>query len=452
MKFRTTLILALILAVGIVAVVILNKQEEKQEKAQERASQLLNIEQDDVQEIVLHPSGLYCVRDSAEWKIVSPIETGGDENAINTIASMFEQLKKERTISTDSTQYVKFGLEDPDQRLIVVHNEGTDTIFVGDKSPTGSFVFARMSGSPDVFLTSTTLQRNVDKELFDLRNKDVLGFEKSAVRSFTLKNQNGVFAMEKTAGEWNLTSPGNFQSDNSEVNTILNRLNSENVEEFVDEDPASLARYGITDPVIQVDLMLGPNMAKKTLFIGDSKDDGYYAKDESRAPVFLVDSAFVSVLNADLYTLRNKQLADFMSGDVDQISLEYSGQTVVCNKDTSGTWFITEPLAQAARSWKISSITRKASQLEVVDFVDDDPSALSPYGLDNPQVQATFFKEGQVLLNILLGDTVGDNVYAKKADQNSVVLVEKSVLEELTPDVNDLIKEQQQPDTTAVDN
>ncbi len=452
MKFRTTLILALILAVGIVSVVILNKQEEKKEKAQERASKLLNIEQNDVQEIIFQPSGLHCIRDSVEWKIISPIETGGDKNAINSIVRMFGQLKKERTISSDSTEYNKFGLENPEQRLIVVHKQGTDTIFVGEKSPTGSFVFARMSGSPDVFLTSTTLQRNVEKELFDMRNKDVLGFEKNAVRSLTLGNANGTFSLEKSAGEWKLTAPGDFEADNSEVNKILNRLNSENVKEFVDENPASLARYGLTNPAIQVDLMLGPNMAKKTLFIGDLKNERYYAKDESRTPVFLVDSAFVSVLNADLYKLRNKDLADFMSGDVDQISLEYSGQTVTWSKDTSGTWIITEPLKQQARSWKISSITRKAAQLEVVEFVDDDPSMLTSYGLEDPQVRAIFFQQGQVLLDILLGNTVGDNVYAKKADQNSVVLVEKSVLEEFTPDVNELVKEQEQPDTTAVDN
>ncbi|MBN1481553.1 DUF4340 domain-containing protein [candidate division KSB1 bacterium] len=449
MNFKTTGIMALVLAIGIVAVVLLNKQDEKKEEAEDIESKLLNIEKEDVTEIILQPSGIHCVKDSTEWKIVSPVETDGDKSSIDAIANMFSWANIERTISSDPAEYGVYGLNPDQGKLILIHSEGADTLYLGDKSPTGSFVFARKSGSPDVFLTTTSLQSNIEKKLFDLRDKTVLGFEKNQVRSFDLKNVNGSFSLAKESGEWKIKSPGEYEADETEIDKVLNRLNSERAKEFVDEAPGDVRQYGLSDPGVQVDLMLGENRAKKTLLIGALDGDRYYAKDESRAPVFQVDSAFVSILNPDLYTLRLKDLADFSNSDVNRFELEFSGQTIVCSKDTSGTWMILKPESRKAKSWKISSITREASQLEVVEFVDDAPSSLDKYGLSAPKVRAKFFVNDVLQLDVFLGEEKGDNVYAKVAGSESVYLVEKKVLETWRPSLEDIAEEPQQVEEEA---
>lgn len=451
MNFKTTLLLALILAVGIGAVVLLNKQDEKKEEAEKIAEKLLDLENENINEIILEPSGIHCVKDSNEWKIVAPVETEGDKSSIDAVANMFGWAKMERNISSDPSEYATFGLDPERGKMILIHENGSDTLFLGDKSPTGSFVFSRKSGSPDVFLTTTTLESNIQKELFDLRNKKVLGFEKSSIKSFDLQIPGGFFSINKTAGQWTLTSPGNYDADESEVDKILNRLNSENAKEFVDEDPSNLAAYGLLNPKIKIDLILGENRAKKSLSIGNVKQDRYYAKDESRKPVFLVDSAFVNVLTTTLYDLRNKDLADFSAADVDKFELNFSDQKIVCSKDTSGTWMVEQPEPRKAKSWKVSTITRKASQLEVVKFVDDHPNSLSPYGLETPQVSAAFYKGEELVLDVSLGKQVDDNVYAKTADSESVYLVEKEVLEDWTPEFDDISEVPVEPDTTKVE-
>jgi len=441
MNFKTTGILALVLIIGIAAVVLLDKQDKKKEEAEKIEGKLLNIEKDNITEIILQPSGIHCIKDSTEWKIVAPVETDGDKSSIDAIANMFSFANIERSISDDPLEYNVYGLDPARGSMIIVHSSGTDTLYLGDKSPTGSFVFARKSGSPQVFLTTTTLQTNIEKKLFDLRNKKVIGFEKSEVRSLDLKNKNGSFVFEKSAGDWKITKPGGYDADGTEVDKILNRLNSERAKEYVDEDPTNLSQYGLTNPGVQVDLMLGENRAKKTLFIGKLNGDKYYAKDESRKPVFQVDSAFVSVLNPDLYTLRLKDLADFSSTEVNRFELEFSGQTIVCNKDTSDTWMIIKPESRKAKSWKMSTITREAAQLEVVEFVDDSPSSFAQYGLSDPQVRAKFYVKDVLQLDVLLGKEKGDNVYAKLANAQSVYLVEKNLLDTWRPQLNDIAEE-----------
>jgi hypothetical protein len=439
MNFKTTIILALVFAVGVVGVVLLNKQKSNKEEQEKVAGKLLNLEKDQVKEIMLEPSGIHIVKDSTEWKITEPIKTDGDKSSIDAIANMFNWAKVERVVSSDPSELKTFGLAPEKGKLILTHDSGTDTLFLGDDNPTGSYVFARKSGSNEIFLTTTSLKTNIEKKLFDLRNKKVLDFEKNQVRSFEFKNKKQTFTVEKSGEKWALTQPIQDQADKSAVDELLNRLNSERAKEFVDEAPKDLDKYGLRRPEYKVDLLLGVNKAKKSLLIGVQKGKQFYAQDESRPPVFLVDSALVKELNVSLFDMRNKDLTDFSSTDVNKFELTFADTTLMCQKDTSGTWMILEPMNVKAKSWKISSITSAANRLKVKEFVNDAPSSLKKYGLDKPAVIGRFFKDGDLLAEILVGKKSGkDNVYVKLGDRNNVYAVGADILQKLRPNVKDL--------------
>ncbi len=438
MNFKTTLILALVLAVGIAAVVFLNKQDEKKAAVQEREGKILPLEKEDVQEIIIEPAGIHCVRDSNEWKIIEPVRTDGDESAIGSVANFFSWAKVERTVVSEPENYTPYGLNPARGTLIVVHTNGTDTLYVGDKTPTGSFVFARLNDQPEVFLTSTSLQSNVEKTLFNLRDKNVLDFSKSNVRRFVLKNSHGTFELEsKGAGSsWTIVQPGDYDADNAKVNTMLNRVSSERVDAFVEEDPVGLSQYGLQRPQISLDLFLGENRAQKSLNIGNGAGDAYYAQDASRRPVFEVDSAFVGLLDVDLFELRNKELADFSTTDVNRFELEFSGTTIVCEKDTAETWQMLEPTGRTPKSWKISSIVRNASQLAVLKFVDESPASSTAYGMANP-ARAVFYQGDTKRVSLELA-SVNGNAYVRVNGEPAIYQVEFSVYETLTPALDDI--------------
>jgi hypothetical protein len=438
MNFKTTGILALVLLLGISAVLFLNKKDAKKETTKKTDEQLLQIKIDQVTDLFFKPSGVHCKKDSSEWKIVEPVQADGDKSTISAVLNMFNNAKKDRIISSDPAEYSTFGLEPAVGTLVLVHNGASDTLWVGDETPTGSNVFARKSGSPDVFITATTLKTNVNKSLFDLRDKSVLSFETSQVRSLQLDDKNGQFKLAKSGGEWSLTAPKNYPADKSEVDKLLNRLNSEKIREFRDENPQDLRPYGLDAPVVRVDLSLGENLARKTLFIGKPVNDKFYARDEARPPVFLVDSAFVSVLSPKLFDLRNKKLNKFTALDVSRFELEFSGQTIVCTKDSAGTWTMTQPPSRKPKSWKMSSIIREATELQVAKFIDAIPKSLGAYGLASPQARARFYDKQGLLVEVLLGKVDGENVYAKIADQAPIYLVGKTVLETWTPKLDDI--------------
>ncbi len=442
MKFKTTLILALVFVVGVAGVMLLNKQDKKKDEEKKIEEKLLNVDKNKISEIYLEPSGIHVVKDSSEWKIVAPIKTEGEKSSIDAIANLFNWAKTERVVSSNADDYPQFGLKPAKGKMILVHDGSSDTLFIGDKSPTGSLVFARKAGSPDVFLTTTSLQANVEKKLFDLRNKRVLGFEKKDIKSLDLKNKNGFFVVEKDGSTWKLAKPMTTKADATEVNKIINRLLSARAKEFVDENPQRLAKYGLTKPIATVDLFLGENRAKKTLLIGKRHKNQYYARDDSKKPVFLVDSSFVNIIIPDINKLRNKKLAGFVSSAVDSFQVEFSDTTIVCKKDTANQWFIKQPVQRKAKNWKITPIASAVANLKAEEFVSDAPKSLARYGLAKPQVKARLYSKGKLLSEILVGKKHGDKkVYLKTGDSKSVYLAKDSILKELKINLKEISEE-----------
>ncbi len=452
MKFRTTIIMALIFVFGLAAVLLVNKRDEKKAEIKKIEGKLLNIDKDKVKEIKLLPSDIQIVKDGESWKIVSPVETEGDKSSIDGLMNMFDMANVERVVSSDPAEYADFGLVPGYGKMIIVSDSTTDTLYVGDKNPTGSFVFARKSGSADVFVTTTSLQTNVDKKLFDLRNKKVLNFETNDIKELLLNTKKVKLSVSKTGNEWNMTVPGNYKADNAEVNKITSRLNSETVKEFVDEEPVNLQKYGLLNPAVKVELLLGENKAKKTLLIGKADGDKYFAKDDSRNPVFLVDSAFVGIFNKSVFDLRNKNVAEFDQMSANRLELNYSGMTVVCEKDTADNWTVVAPDSGKAQSFKISSIIRQVSGLKVEEFVTDSPGSLSPYGLSRPEVTCKIINNDQLLTELLLGKEINDKIYAKTTDIKSVYLVKKDIMEQLKPKLEDILEVKQQETSIGTEN
>ncbi len=439
MNFKTTGILAIILALGIGGVLLMNKQDARKKEEKKLEEQVLKLETAEVTKVQLLPAGIECVKDSADWRITAPITTDADKYAVEAVINAVKSAQKERLISSDPAEYAVFGLAPAQAELVLTRPGRVDTLYIGDESPTGSYIFARLSGSPDVFLTTTYLRTQAQKTLFDLRNKAVLGFETYQVRALQIQNKNGRFSLTKKAGEWSLTEPMETAADKSEVDKIINRLQSERMRSVVDENPADLRTYSLHAPTVRVDLSLGENLARKTLLIGKASEDKYYARDDSRPAVFLVDSSFVSLLQPTLFDLRNKKLANFNSSDVAKFELEFSNSKIVCSRDTSGTWTIEQPAGRKAKSWKMSSIVSEAADLKVARFADNVTPAAA--GLTSPQAHAKFYDEEKLLLHVKLGKTDGDHVYVQIDDQPSVYLVDKSVLETWTPKLEDISEE-----------
>lgn len=439
MKFKTTLILALILALGIAGVVMMQKKDARKEETKKSEGKIIAYSGEKIKELTIQPSGIHASRDSTEWNILEPIRTGGDKSALDAIASMFEWAKIERVVSSDPMEYPAFGLLPATMILVLKSDEKIDTLYVGEKSQVGSFVYARKAGSPDVFLTTTSLSSNIEKSLYDFRDKKVLAFERNEVNSVEISNDRGHFVINKNGNYWDLEQPISLRADATKISAILDRTSYQTAKSFVEENPKDLTKYGLQNPRIVFSLTLGAEKAKKTLFIGKLDNGQCYARDEAKTPVFTIDTAYVNLFKIGVAELRNKKLTDYNMSDVNRVEIKIADSTYICAKDTANEWSLISPVQRKAKSWKISSIISDISTLLAEAFADDAPKSLAPYGIDKPRVTVKLFQKEQLVCEILYGKEKDTKlVYCKTGNEKTVALIKKESFDKVNFKLNDI--------------
>lgn len=416
MRFKNTLVVFLIF-LGLAAWVYFQeiKGGKRREEAKERSAKLMLFEKGDVQSFRLksQEEEIVCQRYGDEWKITKPVETQGDKSVIDGLVSRLEGARIERVVEEVPLDVGKFGLKEPKLEVELTYEGGNrDTLWLGDKNPTNSFVYLQRSGPKKVLLASSGLLTSLGKNLFDLRDKRVLTFNRDEVKRISLTRGRSSIICETSDGDWELKEPIEAKGDKGVIDGLLSSLQSARAREFVSEKPEDLDSFGLKRPKVKVDLLLGEERAEKTLLIGKKKGERFYAKDESRAPVFLVDSSLVEKFKKEPFDLRDKTVVKFESDKVDKVEIRYPAELIICDKDTSGEWMMVEPDSTKAKKWKISSLFSNLSGLRTERF----PSLvkeLSRYGLKSPQEEIILYEGGKELVWIQLGKKKDDLVYLK---------------------------------------
>jgi hypothetical protein len=109
---------------------------------------------------------------------------------------------------------------------------------------------------------------------------------------------------------------------------------------------------------------------------------------------------------------------------INEIRVNYKGQTTLLRKDDSG-WKMIEPTTVDADPAEAISLAQAITNLESVREVVDNPADLAQFGLSDPPVIVEFKAEGGVAGSFKLGNKnpTQSEIYAMKDGDNSVVLV-----------------------------
>ncbi len=485
MKFRYTIILAVIFA-GLLAFALRDKrQRQEKEETKKEAEKLLIFDRDQVRRLTLIREDETIVaekEESGEWKIVSPVQTDADNDAVERLIDNIGNTRTDRVLVKevdveDAEETLEgYGLDKP---TVVLHMElegdatstygQLDTVYYGGESPTSSYAYVRKGQSLDILTIPLWRRDNVDKQLFDLRDQRVLGFQSDEVRQLDIKRAGILMSVSRSGSMWNIDKPVQDRGDGDEIDKIIRKLNQEKVKEFVSESPdmGELEGYGLTDPHVEVTLWLGADRAKKILYIGDEKrsdlyaqdkeDADRYAKDESKEAVFLISSELKEALEVDPFALRYKQLADFESDDIDKVEFAYKEEAptpynaILCVKDTSGNWSVAFPSPidsigqkKDAKGWKIRGAMSDIADLKAEKFLPEESSDtesaldLSQYGLERPRITVRLWKGEKLVLQFFIGKGKDEFVYAKTSQSDRVYLVRKSIVEDLNFTIDDI--------------
>lgn len=369
--------------------------EQRAEEAR-RASQLLSFATDAAKRLTVERGDTVAVleRIDDQWRLLHPVIDRADQQALTRYLRTLRESERERVVA-DSAEITRnlahlerFGLDRPRLRVALELDDGTlDTLAFGDDSPTESHTYVQLRGdNPEVFVVPAWRFDNLNKGVFDLRDRRVLPFERQQVAEIRLLRPEQTITLTRNQDDatWRITSPIQSRADAEAVRRILSRLQDGEVKAYVAEpdeiSPEALTALGLEPAhTVEVVLLSGPERSEKRLRIGSESPSGrYFAQDMSSKRVFEVDSLLVSDLDRSLKDLRDRTVLQIQRAAIERVAIERpDAPTVALVRDSDGLWSVEKPEPLPVRSWEIESLLSDLTSLEAHGFAEpSDPDYL----------------------------------------------------------------------------
>ena len=386
MKFKTNAIIGLIF-LGLLGFVyfyeIIGGDQRRQEA--EKSKRLLDFTEGHVRRLALGrgDTSIVLQKGTDGWRLSSPVVDRADQEAVERYLRNLGESEREKTVvdnaSVTGAEAAKYALDAPRLTIELETEDGEkQEVKWGADSPTDRFTYAQIGGAnPEIFVVRAWRFDNLDKSLFDFRDRKVLAFAKDEVVELRRKGPDGEFVLVRDQETWQMRQPVSALADGDAVNALLNKIDTSEIEAFIDEGPdqEALKAYGFGPHKTELTMLVGPDKVEKRLVIGGDNGQGsFYARDASRPQVFLLDSTLVQQAVKDANALRDKKPLRFDKDSITEIALGKQGKQVfAAAKDTAGIWDLTDPPGREGKSRKLNSLLGDLNQLEVVGFAGEVP-------------------------------------------------------------------------------
>jgi len=445
MKYKSTLMLLVAVAIAGLVAYSLSKQPTTEELHVQRKRLLADFEAERIRRFVVQANGaqIVCQREtnSSDWRIVEPLPLRADRAAIERILDKLELAEKVTTIfggpdePLDMSQY---GLDTPVRTLRLSESEGgpTWTLLVSDQGGVADTIYVAVEGQNAVYGIKQTVADATDVAVLDLRSKhlapriDTLELDAISLAAAADAGQPGFEATcEKVNGDWEIRRPFHDRADADAVKDIAEKVYGHRIspDDFVVDDPTKAAEYGLDDPDLTVTLKGGEKsqvllLSRQT----DGEDAQCYALLKGEPAVVRVPQTLFDDLRKSPADLRDRTVADVSVSAVAAIDVDGPALNLKLAK-TDDAWRIESDAPVDADKEVIERVVRDLKAVRVQSFVADEPTDLSLYGLDEAHRTRVALKDkdGDVLAELFLGkaDEDAESLYAMRPAYPPVLLL-----------------------------
>ncbi len=278
----------------------------------------------------------------------------------------------------------------------------------------------------------------------------VFTVETGTLEELEIKAASGETTTLKKQGEsWQIVTPAGVDVDQAEVSSVVSTIESLEMQRSLEDNPASVAPYGLEPPRLSVGFRAAGDTALRRLLLGKKTPTGgdLYARVEGQPKVFLISAYLEDSLNKTPFNLRDKSALKIERVGVDALTLEATGSPALSFARKDAEWRFTRPTTARADFSAVDNIIGKVAQakmksLELEGAAGKDlPAAdLKKYGLDKPQATATL-GVGSTRATLALGTKKDEtSVYARDLARPMVFTVEANVLDDFKLKPADLRK------------
>lgn len=262
--------------------------------------------------------------------------------------------------------------------------------------------------------------------------------------SLTVKRPTETVTAVKRQGHWHITVPLAARGDDHKYRELVRYISELRQLRLVEERPASLEPFGLTSPDLEIHLQLKEQTQPLIVRLGakNPTDSGYYAHIEGHSAVYLINTAAKDVLDASLYTLRDKTVLDFDLADVQKVHIESNAVAhMVLQRQDNDRWHMTTPVNAQGDDAQVQALLQRLHEVKVQAFMAENPIDLEPYGLHSPTLRlALTVGKDRTVKTLLFGKLAADQkgVYVKRGDAANVLLLPQQFWDDFPKTATDL--------------
>src|SRR6267378_4191373 len=369
---------------------------------------ILALKQEDISKIEIKKKGGEVVdlakTSAGKWEITAPKPLGADQESVSSLLSSVSTLNSERLV------------DDKPQKLLV-----------GDDTPVGNAVFAKLDGDPRVFTIASYNKTSLDKSANDLRDKRLLtlDFDKLSQLELVTKKQDIQFGRNKQ--EWQIVKPKPSRADNFQVEEIVRKLRDAKMDTSTTDADATKASAAFASATRIATAKVTDAASTQELQIRKSKND-YYAKSTAVPGIYKVSNDIGQGLDKNVDDFRNKKLFDFGFDEPNKVELHDGAKAYFFTKGGQDWWSGDSKKLDSAT---VQPLIDKIRELSASKFVDS--------GFTAPALQVSVVSnDGKRVEKVVIAKS-GDTYVAKRDNEPALYQLDSSSvtdLQKLAVDVN----------------
>jgi hypothetical protein len=385
---------------------------------------ILTLKQEDISKIEIKKKGAEALDlakgDAGKWQITAPKPLGADQEAVSSLLSSVSSLNSDRLVEDKAADLNQYGLAQPSLELdITTKDSKPQKLLLGDETPAGSAVFAKLDGDPRVFTIASYNKSSLDKSANDLRDKRLLtlDFDKLSQVELVTKKQDIQFGRNKQ--EWQIVKPKPSRADNFQVEEIVRKLREAKMDTTSSDADAKKAAAAFASGTQVGTAKVTDAASTQELQIRKSKDD-YYAKSSVVPGIYKVPSPLGSGLDKNVDDFRNKKLFDFGYEDPTKVELHDGAKAYFLTKGGQDWWSADSKKMDAS---SVQTVVDRIRELSATKFVDS--------GFTTPVIELTVTSnDGKRVEKVSISKS-GDNYIAKRENDSSLYQLDSSAVTDL---------------------
>jgi len=320
-----------------------------------RLKKVLALPTDKVESVqfVKGPSGIALQKvKEHDWKITSPIKAKGDRYAIEGFISSATNEKVIRFLDNPPKESNIFGWEHPRMKITLswkpnppeknekvqkkaaTPKEKTATILVG-KDRDDTHIYVKIADNPTIMIVKKGYLKNLDKKLFNFRNKNVWNYEISDVKLVRYENPKDhlTIVIRKFPKEdiWKFTEPRKMLADTRDVENWLWDLSGLRVKQFLSKEEFSVLE-GTSKPYyckFEIVVKGKKSPLRLKLFHLDNK---WIAQSVEPDWYYVLDTKDVIKTFKTVFNLKYRRILKFEDTDVARVEIKKKDNALVFRK------------------------------------------------------------------------------------------------------------------------